>query len=84
MKIEIQLFGILKSLAKTDRLGCELRGPDATVRDVIQTVASNLDLPRERFDWVAVAIGDEIVERTHRVQEGDVVMLLPPVSGGRR
>ncbi|HET6655229.1 MAG TPA: MoaD/ThiS family protein [Gammaproteobacteria bacterium] len=39
-------------------------------------------MAQEYLPFVACAVGDEIVVRNYPLQEGDTLVLLPPVSGG--
>lgn len=83
MRIKVELYGHLKAFAKTDAFEFALVEPANTIKDLLEALVAETHLPRERFEeWVAVAVGDEIVGFTHRVRDGDVVSLLPPVSGG--
>lgn len=83
MRIRVELYGHLKTIAKTSTFEFALVEPANTVRDLLEALVAEVNLPAERFEeWVAVAVGDEIVGVSHRVRDGDVVSLLPPVSGG--
>ncbi len=82
MKVEVEFMGYLKSAAKAERLEYELAPSAPTVRHVIEEVAWGIEMPLDRFDWIAVLVDDELVGPSHPLREGDVVSLLPPVSGG--
>ena len=82
MRVTVQYYGFLKTLAGRASDDVELEAACATAADCLIAVAAKLHAGRERFDSVAVAVGDELVARTHPLCDGDVVALLPPVSGG--
>lgn len=82
MRVKVILFGILKVWAKSDEVDCDLERAGATVDDLFTYMAERAGLSRERLAQVAAAVGDELVPRCHALRDGDLVMLLPPVSGG--
>ncbi len=82
MHIRVELYGVLKSLAQTHELGLELGEGEVTVRDVLRELGERLGLAEATLSSVAAAVGEEMVARSHRLTEGQTVLLLPPVSGG--
>lgn len=80
MKIEVRFWGVTRRLAGTDRLELDL--PAASTVDVLaDRLAQHGDLAAE-MERCAFAIGDTLVPRTHVLDEGDELAVLPPVSGG--
>lgn len=82
MKIKIVLYGVLKNIAKAEELECAIAQADPTVDDVYAAFAKAVGIPIEDLAEVAAAVGDELVERGYPLRSGEVVMLLPHVSGG--
>ena len=80
MRVNVRLFAGLRERAGTDRLEVELPD-DARVADVLAAMASTPvgELkPRE----CVVAVNREYATADERVNAGDEVALVPPVSGG--
>jgi sulfur carrier protein ThiS len=75
MKIRIKLMGLLKSRTPSDG-GLTL--PDqASIREAL----SSLHIPPESVQVFSVN-GDLVRDPSHRLCEGDELMILPPVGGG--
>jgi molybdopterin converting factor subunit 1 len=77
MRVRVLYFGFLK-----DAFGCENGEQElaegATVADLLRILRG-----REGFwDSIAVAVNQEYAKAGNVLKEGDVVALLPPVSGG--
>lgn len=81
MEVRVQCLGPAQRLAGSDWLDLQLVEP-ATVADAIAALAERGEEFASLLKQCAVAIGDEIVRRTHPLKSGDVVALLPPVAGG--
>lgn len=80
MNVQVEFWGVARRLAGTER--CALALPDgATVADALQALPL-----RDALDGVlsrcAYAVGTDLVSPVRRLAEGDVVSVLPPVSGG--
>lgn len=82
MRVRVLLNGHLRALARRSELELEVPGPLPVVQDVLEAVAHALEVPVARFASTAAAVGDAVVSLQHEVRSGDVVVLLPPVSGG--
>lgn len=80
MRIEVSFWGVTRRLAGADALGLDLP-PAATVATAIERLAAHGDLAQE-LDRCAFAIGSTLVARSHVLDEGDQLAVLPPVSGG--
>ena len=74
VRVSVRLFAGLRELAGTGRLELE---DVATVADVWPKLALG-DEP----GGLMYAVNREYVERSHPLQDGDEVALIPPVSGG--
>jgi molybdopterin converting factor small subunit len=80
VRIEVSFWGVTRRLAGADALALDL--PDAaTVGLAAEQLAAHGDLAKE-LDRCAFAIGSALVPRTHVLDEGDQLAVLPPVSGG--
>src|SRR5664279_4262423 len=81
MKIAVLLFGVLK-----DMTGCSgetLQLPDnARAQDVLLYYARTAPNFEAMVPILAIAVNQEYSGADRRLQEGDEVALLPPVSGG--
>lgn len=80
MRITIEFYGMLRQLAGAARIDVDLTG--ATVADALDELrrlnpALSPQLPR-----TACAVGSNLVRRADSLQDGDVLALIPPVSGG--
>ena len=80
MRIHILAFGIAKDILQTNKLEHDLNG-SLTIRalkdDLVQHYADFEKLRSLRF-----AVNEEYVDDTYILNEGDEVVLIPPVSGG--
>ncbi len=80
MRIEVSFWGVTRRLAGADALALEL--PEAaTVAIAAERLAGHGELASE-LDRCAFAIGATLVARSHVLDEGDQLAVLPPVSGG--
>lgn len=80
MELTVQCFGPARRLVG-DTIVVTLVEP-ALVSDVVEALAARNDELADLLPHCAIAVGDEIVERSHAVATGDVVAVLPPVNGG--
>jgi len=77
MRVRVLFFGILKDAFGRESEEVEL-AESATVADLLRGFRG-----REVFwDSIAVAVNQEYAKAGDVLKEGDVVALLPPVSGG--
>lgn len=81
MQVRVLYFGAIREAAGEPHASLDLGG-DAVAGDV-------LAYAQERLPWLAcllartaIAVNQSYVSPEHRLQEGDEVALLPPVSGG--
>lgn len=82
MRVRVLLNGHLKALARQSELELDVQGSSPVVQDVVDAVAAALEVPVARLTSTVAAVGDAVVSMRHEVRSGDVVVLLPPVSGG--
>jgi molybdopterin converting factor subunit 1 len=79
--VRVRLFARLRELAGTAELTRDVAAP-ATVRDVWDAVARDVDGLADYGSTVSCAVNEDYARFTSAVQEGDEVAFLPPVSGG--
>ena len=81
MQIRVLLFGVLKDLAGSGSE--EVTLPDtATVSDLMDLYEKRLAGARQVLRSIAVSVNQEYSHPDTKLQSGDEVGLLPPVSGG--
>lgn len=81
MEVEVELFAGLRHRAGTRSLRVEVE-QGCTVAAVVAAVQRELPVLQGAMGGVARVVDDEIVDDSFEVQEGMVLALLPPVSGG--
>jgi molybdopterin converting factor small subunit len=81
VEVRVQCFGPARRLAGDEWLSVQL-GEPATVGELLNVLAQRGDDFAMLLRQCAVALGDEIVRKTHPLKPGDAVALLPPVAGG--
>jgi molybdopterin converting factor subunit 1 len=80
--IELLYFAAIRELVGVPRESVELSHPAPSVADLATWLESNRPSLRGHLPKVRFAVGDRFVEPTHVLRGGDVVALIPPVSGG--
>ncbi len=81
MQVKVLFYGGLKREAGA--LECLLELPSAvTVGGLLAQLKAKHPKLAPQLDVTAVAVGDQIVEESYEIQDGDEIALLPPVSGG--
>ncbi|HCA39770.1 MAG: MoaD/ThiS family protein [Phycisphaerales bacterium] len=81
MQIEVQYFAVL-----ADRIGItadtlELSG-DATVAAALDALAERHEIIQVMRPSLAAAVDNTYVPPQHRLTDGDILAIIPPVSGG--
>lgn len=82
MKVRVRAFAGLVAMIGAREIDIEV-GAGATVADVRAAVAGAYPQVEAMLRNVVCAVGEEYVDDGYGVEEGDVVALIPPVSGGR-
>ncbi|MCP3739845.1 molybdopterin converting factor subunit 1 [Rossellomorea sp. BNER] len=76
--IKVLLFAHLKEQAGTEML--EYEASRMTVDELLTKLEKEYSLPA--LNTVMVAVNEEFEERSYQLKTGDIVALIPPVSGG--
>jgi molybdopterin synthase catalytic subunit len=81
VRIEVLLFASLRDRAGTDRLRLEL-GNGARVETALDAVVERLPALRAALPSLRCAVNEEFAAADRRLETGDTLALIPPVSGG--
>lgn len=81
MEITVQCFGQTRDYLGGKVIDVTLDDV-ATVDDLLALLSARNDDLAALLPHCAVAIGEDMVPRTHALRAGDDVALLPPVNGG--
>lgn len=81
MNITVELNGVLRRLAGAERMTLTL--PDgATLDSALAQVEAQVPEAADVLAASACAMGAALVPRSSVLNDGDAVVLLPPISGG--
>jgi MoaE-MoaD fusion protein len=81
MRVRVRLFAIQRELAGTREVGLDV-GDAATVADAWDALVVEYPALAPGRDYVRFARNGAYADETTRLQEGDEVAMIPPVSGG--
>jgi len=81
-RVSVLYFAALRDLAGRDSESLDLPQPQVSVSELLALLEHNHPALHSRLEGVRVAVNEEFVSAAHAVEEGDVVALIPPVSGG--
>ena len=81
IRIRLLAFGSLKTIVSPDGDWRELT-PNASVADLLATLSREGRIDAAALNSSAIAVNQHYTARTHTLQDGDEVAILPPVSGG--
>ena len=81
MKIHVRLFSVARDLAGFETRTVDVE-PPATAGSVLRHLAAIHPGFDEWKSSIRMAVNCEYVHETHRLNEGDEVAVIPPVSGG--
>ena len=80
MEIKILFFGITKDLIDNNSLQYNLK-ENASIKELKE--ALKLDYPSlKNIQEFAIAVNEEYANDNIIIKEGDVIAIIPPVSGG--
>ena len=81
MQIKVLFFGYLKETTGDGSADVEL-AEGSRIADLLEECARRRPLLEPYYEVMAVALNESYAERTAALRDGDVVALIPPVSGG--
>ena len=81
MKITLRFFGQLKELTKTLEIEIPVK-KGLRVEDLEWLIGERFPNIREHLKTASFSINNEYVDKETAVKEGDIVGILPPISGG--
>ncbi|MHC4415819.1 MAG: molybdopterin converting factor subunit 1 [Planctomycetota bacterium] len=81
MRCEVLLFAQVADAIGTDRLTVEL-ADGASVDDALAALSREHEALAAMRDSLAVAVNERYCAPATLLQDGDVIALIPPVSGG--
>ena len=81
MQIKVLFFGYLKETTGDGSAEVEL-AEGSRIADLLAECARRRPLLEPYYEVMAVALNESYAERTAALRDGDVVALIPPVSGG--
>ena len=83
MKVTVLLFGQARELAGTQSLDLEIENP-LSVAEVFARIVADLPKLARMEPSLLFAVNEEYASRDQLVKDGDVLAVLPPVSGGEQ
>lgn len=80
MRIRLEYYGWLTD--QTGRRDEELETGAATVADLLRELVGRYAIDPHRAGHFRAAVNDDFTALDHPLREGDLVVFIPPVSGG--
>ena len=81
MTVNLKLFASARDLAGTDELSLQLP-ESANTSAVLEALVVRNAAFKEWLPYLRLAVNESYVASDHPLKTGDVVAILPPVSGG--
>jgi len=81
LKIDVLYFSSLKDKIKKNKESIEIK-ENSNLTDLINFLKEKHPEISQNLDNVMVAVNEEYVDKDYILKNGDVVALIPPVSGG--
>jgi len=81
MRITIKFFAILRDVAGTSEMSCDFSSGLSAAEITNQLQESMPGIGRHRR-MIAYAVNEQFVSPDTQLHDGDVLALIPPVSGG--
>lgn len=79
--MQVEFFGVLKEVVGSHQVTLDLT-PPALIGDILGKLTDQYPALEAHLPRVACAVGDEVKSRHDVLNSGEVLVLLPPVSGG--
>lgn len=80
MKIHLLLFASIREKVGASELDVELEGD--TVQHVIDLLVGRFPQIEPLLKRAHIALNEEYCDKTSKLKNGDVIAMIPPVSGG--
>ena len=80
MKIQIAAYGIMRDIVGGNSLELDVKN-EARVSEVLESLFE-LYPDAKRLTSLLLAVNEEYAEKDQVINEGDELVLIPPVSGG--
>ena len=80
--VSVLYFAALRDLAGVPEERVSLATTPVSVATLLQALETRHEALRGRLQSVRVAVDEEFSELSHELRGGEVVALIPPVSGG--
>jgi len=80
MKVHLRAYGIAADILKSRKIEIGI-DPESTIEDVKNYLMGEYD-DFSKLKSLSFAIGEEYVDDRVVLNEGDVIVIIPPVSGG--
>jgi molybdopterin converting factor subunit 1 len=81
-RVSVLYFAALRDLAHTAEEQVELRALPSSVAELLRELEARHEALQGRLQAVRVAVNEEFVGLDTQLMGGEVVALIPPVSGG--
>lgn len=81
MKIQVKLYAICKEIAKTNHIEFDVQENGST-KDLLELLVTKFPEMQKISSNIAFAINKNYVSSETILNDGDVVSMIPPVSGG--
>jgi molybdopterin synthase sulfur carrier subunit len=82
VKVSVLFFAVTRDLAGAPEATLDLSGEAPTVADLVDVLERTYAELRGRMAAVRIAKNERFARLDERLHEGDVIALVPPVSGG--
>ena len=83
MRVSVKLFARLRDLAGASELEERFEAESVTIAELARCLGEHVPALLPQLECVAFAVNEEYVpDRQTAIRDGDVVALIPPVSGG--
>jgi sulfur-carrier protein len=79
MKVKVRFFASVREITGTGEMELEIK-PGEPVSDVLQKLKS--EFPAFQDSHLMLAVNTEYVQPDYKLKDGDIVALIPLVSGG--
>jgi molybdopterin synthase sulfur carrier subunit len=81
MTITVKFFAILRDIAGRSELICDC-SPGVTVHGISEMIFERYALMAIHIPKIAYAVNEQFVPLGTELHDGDVLAMIPPVSGG--